>query len=200
MRTPLEAGEDAREWFWRAKNAETIDDVVECLERAHQLDPGNDMIASNLDWARQRAEAKRAAAKRKTQRAETDAATAPATIWTRQHRPPNTALRALGTLMDLMRAGLALAAYAMGGALVLAALPDQLREDLSSMLGIPWILSQIGAPAVSLPDASRLTSLVHVPLGDGYDLGLALPYALGFLAMFIGMGLMRREPSPSTPR
>jgi hypothetical protein len=88
----------------------------------------------------------------------------------------------------------------MGGALVLAALPDQLRDDLSSTLNIPWILSQIGAPGLSLPDASRLTSLVHIPLWDGYDLGLALPYALGFLAMFIGMGLMRREPSPSTPR
>jgi hypothetical protein len=102
--------------------------------------------------------------------------------------------------MDLLRAVLALAAFAMGGALVLAALPDQLRAEVSSTLGVPWILAQIGAQGLSLPDASRLTSLVHVPLGDGYDLGLALPYALGFLAMFIGMGLMRREPSPGTPQ
>jgi hypothetical protein len=196
---PPEAEGDAREWFWRAKNAETIDDVVKCLERANQLDPGNDMIASNLDWARERAEAARVAAKRKPQR-ETQEATAKATVWTRQHRKPNIALRALGTLMDLLRSGLALAAFAMGGALVLAALPDQLREDLSSTLGVPWLLAQIGAQSLSLPDASRLTSLVHVPLGDGYDLGLALPYALGFLAMFIGMGLMRREPSPSSPQ
>jgi hypothetical protein len=39
--------------------------------------------------------------------------------------------------------------------------------------------------------------LVHVPLGGGYDLGLALPYALGFLAMFIGMSLLHRNIEPS---
>jgi hypothetical protein len=38
-------------------------------------------------------------------------------------------------------------------------------------------------------------SLVHVPLGGGYDLGLTVPYAIGFLALFVGLGILRREPS-----
>jgi hypothetical protein len=179
---------DAREWFWRAKNADTLDELVACLERAHGLEPGNAMIASNLEWAILRRDAQREANKAK--RAKAPQRPPAATVWTAQSRP-GPALRALALILDLCRATLALAAFVVAAALLCSSLPEQAREAL---------LSTIGVPAWWLPDAGRVTSLVRVPLGGGYDLGQALPYTLGFLAMFVGMGLLHREPSPSGRR
>jgi hypothetical protein len=185
----------AREWFWRAKNAETLDDVVECLEQAHALEPSNEMIAGNLEWATERRDAQRKAAKAAKHKPTNDRSPEPPL---RAHRGgPGLAIRSLALVLDLARAALAMAAFALGGIVLQSALPAVLKEELSSAIGLTSLLAQTGLPLLELPDASRLTSLVHVPLGGGYDLGLALPYALGFLAMFIGMSLLHRNIEPS---
>jgi hypothetical protein len=185
----------AREWFWRAKNAETLDDVVECLEQAHALEPSNEMIAGNLEWATERRDAQRKAAKAAKHKPTNDRSPEPPL---RAHRGgPGLAIRSQALVLDLARAALAMAAFALGGIVLLSALPAALKEELSSAIGLTSLLAQTGLPLLELPDASRLTSLVHVPLGGGYDLGLALPYALGFLAMFIGMSLLHRNIEPS---
>jgi hypothetical protein len=41
-----------------------------------------------------------------------------------------------------------------------------------------------------VPDASAVTALVQVTLAGGYEIGSALPYGLGFLALFVGLGLL----------
>ncbi len=43
-----------RAWFWRAKTAETLDDVVYSLEQGLLLDPGNLQLQAHMAWARQR--------------------------------------------------------------------------------------------------------------------------------------------------
>jgi hypothetical protein len=182
-----EAVPDAREWFWRAKNAETLDDVVKCLERAHALEPDNEMIASNLEWANERRETQRQAAKAKPAR---EATRSPElTLYSTKRRTANLLMRLAAALIGLVRTSAGLVVLAVGGVVILAGLPAGLRTDLLSAVG--------GPPTPWLPDVSGLASLVHVPLGGGYDLGTAFPYAIGFLAVFIGFGLLHRQPSPN---
>ncbi|HYY90000.1 MAG TPA: hypothetical protein VFA49_14480, partial [Chloroflexota bacterium] len=47
---------ELRAWFWRAKTAESLDEVISCLQRALALEPGSTQIKANLDWAIQRRE------------------------------------------------------------------------------------------------------------------------------------------------
>jgi hypothetical protein len=98
-------------------------------------------------------------------------------------------MRLAAALIGLVRTSAGLVVLAVGGVVILAGLPASLRTDLLSAVG--------GPPTPWLPDVSGLASLVHVPLGGGYDLGTAFPYAIGFLAVFIGFGLLHRQPSPN---
>src|SRR6185437_13188921 len=64
QRAPRGAGEayaDAlkRAWFWRAKTAETVDEVVSSLEHALEYEPGNLQMQAHLAWARQRLDRER---------------------------------------------------------------------------------------------------------------------------------------------
>jgi hypothetical protein len=194
---PLPEGEggheyaDAREWFWRAKNAETLDDVVKCLERAHTLDPENEMVAFNLEWAKERREAQRQAARAKPPRQALPSQQP--TLYSAPRRSGFVRIvgAVVGAIVSLVRTSAALTALALGGALILSGLPARLRDEL---------FSTVGTPTPWLPDSSGLTSLVHVPIGGGYDLGMAFPYAIGFLALFIGFGLLHRGPSPGVGR
>jgi membrane protease YdiL (CAAX protease family)/tetratricopeptide (TPR) repeat protein len=45
---------NVRAWFWKAKTARTLDEIVRCLEQALELDPDNRMVAANLALFRQR--------------------------------------------------------------------------------------------------------------------------------------------------
>ena len=173
---PSPQRETAREWFWRAKNADTLDELVQCLERASALDPTNEMIATNLEWAKERLEAQRQAAKAKQPR---ETVTAQPALYSARRKNP---LKQMASaVLNLVRVVAALGVIGAGVVVVVGALPVQLKNSLQT--------------PIELPDTSGLVELVHVPLGGGYDLGMALPYALGFLALFIGMGLLQREPS-----
>ncbi len=46
----------ANAWFSRAKTAETLEDVIDCLKRATALEPDNQLFASNLQRAMERRE------------------------------------------------------------------------------------------------------------------------------------------------
>jgi hypothetical protein len=41
-------------WYWRAKTAPTLDEVIRCLERLLELTPGNAKVQADLNWALQR--------------------------------------------------------------------------------------------------------------------------------------------------
>lgn len=47
-------------WYWRAKTADTVDEVVSSLEQALAINPSNAKIQADLDWARQRQEREQA--------------------------------------------------------------------------------------------------------------------------------------------
>src|SRR6266542_2592673 len=119
----------ARGWFWRAKTADSLDEVIACLERANGLEPDNALIASNLVLTAQRREALR---------------TNPVPV----------------------------------------TLPPGLRAAITDSSGLQ---------SLPLPDARALTGLVQLAPVGGYELGSALPYGIGFLALFIGLGLLGDE-------
>jgi hypothetical protein len=92
-------------------------------------------------------------------------------------RRPNAAQRMLKVVREFARAGASLAAFVLAAAWLLTAMPQALREVA-------------GLPAMDLPSAARLTGLVHVSLAGGYDVATALPFMIGFLALFVALGLM----------
>src|SRR5581483_9082011 len=60
-KAPRDGGEQyvdlmKRAWFWRAKTAETVEDLVFSLEQALRFDPQNLQMQAHLAWARQRLE------------------------------------------------------------------------------------------------------------------------------------------------
>jgi hypothetical protein len=72
-----------------------------------------------------------------------------------------------------------MAAFVVAAAWLVGALPPQLVQSV------------IGNAALdTLPIATRLTDLVHLSLAGGYDVGSMAPFAIGFLAAFVGMGLL----------
>jgi hypothetical protein len=167
---------DLRAWYWRAKTSETLNEVIDCLERAYALDQDNEQIASNLASARERQQALK---NRPPASSNVNAAEAAPGVWLR--RRPTFAQRAIRFVIELGRIQTALAAFAVGAVWLLTALPPALR---TTILGVS------GLSSLSLPDTSRLTELAHLSLTSGYDVGSALPFAIGFLALFVGVGLM----------
>ncbi len=168
----------ARGWFWRAKTADSLDEVIACLERANGLEPDNALIASNLVLTAQRREALRTNPVPVTLppgRAE------PATSFVRRSGLVH---RTLWAAIDVSRAIGALAAFLLGTTWLLGALPPGLRAAIADSSGLQ---------SLPLPDARALTGLVQLAPVGGYELGSALPYGIGFLALFIGLGLLGDE-------
>lgn len=168
------APRDPRTWFWRAKTSETIEEVILCLKQAHEFDPNNALIASNLQWAVQRRDAARA----RPERAPSPVARA---IEQRGARAGRTLL---ALLMDLVFTAAAFLAIATGGVLLFSALPAALRAQFSSNAAFS---------AIPVVDLSAMTELLHLPLGGGYDAGMAVPYTVAMLALMVGVRLLRAD-------
>ena len=171
---------DLRAWFWRAKTAESLDEVITCLEQAHALEPGNSQITANLDSAKQRREHARSASKAAS-RAKSSEARAAAGPWT--PRPPRRLVHLGGCVCELMRTLTAVAAFSVGAAWLLSGLPPEVRQAVTAAGGLGTL---------PVPDAT--TVFAHLPFSfpvfDGYPTASALPYGLGFLGEFVGLGLL----------
>lgn len=169
---------DVSAWFWRAKTSQTLDEVVDCLQNAAVLDPHNVQIGENLRRAQQRLEV--ALAGPIGQPVTTEVAPDPLPEGLRGPRPKPLVMR---LMLNLVSAALAFGAFAMAAAWLLTALPAEMLQSIP----FPGILDG------GLGRATRLTNLIHFSLAGGYDLGSALPFGIGFLAVFIGIGLLNRE-------
>ena len=171
---------DARAWFWRAKTAESLDEVITCLEKAHALDPGNSQIKANLDSATQRREQARSAAKAAA-KAKSSEAKAAAARWNR--RGPRRVAVVGSSICDLMRTLTAVAAFSVGAAWLLSGLPVEVRQAVTAAGGLG---------ALPVPDATSVFARLPIsfPVLEGYPTASALPYGLGFLVEFVGVGLL----------
>jgi hypothetical protein len=163
-----------RAWFWRAKTAQTLDEVVACLRCALELDPANEQIQANLLSAQQRREPPAGSAA-------TAPSATPVLLKMPRSASPRLAHTALRWCVELARTATAMAAFVVAAAWLLSALPDELRSA---------ILASGGLTTLPVPDASMLSGLVHMTLAGGYEVGSALPYVLGFLGLFVGIGLL----------
>jgi hypothetical protein len=101
---------DVRAWFWRAKTAESLDEVISCLERAHALEPANSQIKGNLDSAIQRREQ----ARLRNAYTTSNQTPGPALAAPRSLRAPRLFVQLGRSVRDLMRTVTAIGAFGVG--------------------------------------------------------------------------------------
>ncbi|MBV8084816.1 MAG: hypothetical protein JO247_08370 [Chloroflexi bacterium] len=170
-----------RAWFWRAKTAETVEDVVQSLEQALLIEPGNLQMQAHLAWARQRLEREhklQVAAATPEQPAPFIAYTPPAPRKPGFGAALGEGVRVLGGM-----AALALAVLWMTAAVVPA-----LGHALASLPTADQVLIQrvlLTINSTALPGSGHL----DLPVAN-YDLGLSLPFVLGFLFVFTARGMV----------
>ncbi len=149
-------------WYWRAKTAPTLDEVIHCLEKLLKISPGNAKAQADLEWTQQRREREQVRSEPQLHRAEARPSRAASSL-----RWITRALR-----LRLLQVG-ALCAFALALALAipcvrLAGLPD--RVELEYYLAL--------LPAVGLPKLA-----LHAPYFPTVDLGPVLPLMLGLLLL-----------------
>jgi hypothetical protein len=182
QRMPRGAGEayqDAmkRAWFWRAKTAETIDEVVPALEQALQYEPGNLQMQAHLAWARQRLE-------RERKLMPIEQAT-PTPALALEPRPASRRWRSLGIAVRMLGG---LMALALAGLWMTTAVMPALGRFLTQLpAGDELLLRRL----ILTVNAAALPGQGHLPLPVlNYDLGLSLPFVMAFSFVFTARGLM----------
>jgi tetratricopeptide (TPR) repeat protein len=183
-----------RAWFWRAKTAQTLDEVIQCLERALELDSSNHKIKANLAWARQRRDRDKliASAAQPGSRPTSSQAQRP----TPGVQGPPTSVKGpwpgplgpvFAALLGLARAAGTAAAIVLGAAWIAGGLPAELRRTLEAA-------NTAGAfDLLPIVDWSVLTDRTRLELVSNYNVLSAIPFVLGFLALLVGAGLLNRE-------
>ncbi|MFI5267127.1 MAG: hypothetical protein ACHQ7M_07100 [Chloroflexota bacterium] len=180
QRAPRGAGEtyaDAmkRAWFWRAKTAETIEEVVLSLEKALQYEPGNLQMQAHLAWARQRLERER----KLMPIAQAPPAPAP------EPRPVSHRWSSLGVGVRMIGGLMALALAALW--MTTAVMPALGRFLTQLPAGDELLLRRL----ILTLNAAALPGQGHLPLPVlNYDLGLSLPFVMAFSFIFTARGLM----------
>ncbi|MBI2864291.1 MAG: tetratricopeptide repeat protein [Chloroflexi bacterium] len=179
-------------WFWRAKTAGSLDEVIFSLNQALTINPDNEKVKANLLWAIQRQQKEERPSQPQT------AAPAPAAQFAEVARPARriraTGFRWLASMLCLVMAGYWVAAALQPlfdilnlGKFFVEALPAGLGSDLANGLaeGLErWL------PSLNW---SSLPNHRDFELSSGYSLFAALPYTIGFLFLFVGIGLLRQE-------
>ncbi|MBI2863984.1 MAG: hypothetical protein HYX94_05430 [Chloroflexi bacterium] len=182
-------------WFWRAKTAATLGDVIYSLQQALAINPENEKVRANLLWAiqRQQKEEEMAAVERQAVKEEVKAKKEVAK--SRRRSPVSRGFRWLASL-----ACLALAAYWLLVALLpLASLPV-MKQAFVDFQGVAEVdLSEASLLYHSASQWLPELSWASLPWNDklevapGYNLLAAVPYVIGFLYLFVALGLARRE-------
>jgi len=168
-----------RAWFWRAKTAETVEEVVQTLEEALRYDPNNLQIEAHLAWARQRLE--------REQRLER-VDEMPLKPVVAGPGEPSRRSRVLGSLGEAIRLVGGIAALALAALWMTTALLPALTRVLANLPPADQALVQ---RFVLTLNAAALPGQGHLPLPMlHYDLGLSLPFVMAFSFVFTARGLM----------
>lgn len=175
-----------RAWFWRAKTAQTLEEVIECLEQALAIDPANEKVRMNLEWAQQRRSRELSVGTPGTDLGPSRAPMA-VVMQIRASAAERRSRTYLAATQNLARVIGVMASIALGIAWIVGGLPPELRAALES--ANTGLLQAVPAVDVrALPVYGRLL------LGDsGYDAALALPYMLGFFALIVASGQLNKE-------
>jgi hypothetical protein len=168
-----------RAWFWRAKTAETVEEVVQTLEEALRYDPNNLQIEAHLAWARQRLE--------REQRLERVDEMPLKPVVTRPGESSRGS-RVLSSLGEAIRLVGGVAALALAALWMTTALLPALTRVLANLPPADQALVQ---RFVLTLNAAALPGQGHLPLPMlHYDLGLSLPFVMAFSFVFTARGLM----------
>lgn len=171
-----------RAWFWRAKTAETVDEVVQTLEQALRYEPDNLQIQAHLAWARQRLEREQHVQAGTTAATQLDLTNA---------QPSRTAHASRGLF-----AALGGAVRIVGGLMALALAALWMTTGVFPALGrhltqLPATDELIVRRLMLTVNAAALPGQGHLPLPIlHYDLGLSLPFVMAFLFVFTARGLL----------
>jgi hypothetical protein len=100
-------------------------------------------------------------------------------------RRPRRRERLRGFWLEVTRCLTAVAAFGIGAAWLLSALPPEVRQAIATATD---------TRILQVPDAAAVFAHMPLPvLGDGYRTASALPYGLGILAEFVGFGLLSSQ-------
>lgn len=170
-----------RAWFWRAKTAETVDEVVGTLEQALHYEPENLQIQAHLAWARQRLERDRHVREGSKASAELVGAARPAAAKSRRFG----LLHAVGSFIRVAGGLMALAFAALW--MTTGVMPALGRFLTQLPAGDELLLDKL----ILTVNAAALPGHGHLPLPIvNYDLGLSLPFVMAFSFVFTARGLM----------
>src|SRR5581483_4086795 len=196
-RPPAQAGAMAaqytelltRAWFWRAKTAETVEDVVHSLQQGLILAPDNLQMQAHLAWAQQRLNRERRLQSTPSGQPWTSQPTSPLTLSTSAvYRAPVTRPGGGPVVLDLIRMAGGFAALALAALWMTAGVFPALRTIASSLPAADQALLQRLILSIN---PAALPGKGHLPLPLlNYDLGLSLPFVLAFLFVFTARGLM----------
>ncbi|MBI4498705.1 MAG: hypothetical protein HY689_12495 [Chloroflexi bacterium] len=180
--------QDSRAWFWRAKTAAELTEVVTCLGHALAADPDNEQVQANFAWAMERLE-------REQQRGRFGQPFSPeeghAALARSRQRPAPPARSPVAQvrsgLSEALRWAAGMACLALAGYWLLAALAPVLPAEA---LPLPAAAREVvgSLPSVELTGPEPLQDLL-----PGYRLLAGLPPTLAFLALFAGLGLLQRQ-------
>ncbi|MGI5836460.1 MAG: tetratricopeptide repeat protein [Chloroflexota bacterium] len=146
-------------WYWRAKTALTLDEVIECLEQLLKLAPGDAKVQADLAWALQR---------RREEQAQ------PVPLQQPQKAQGARKRRIVGHLRRGLLQVAGVLAFGLGLAL---AIPHGLR--LADAPVSPELMAYVTMlPSVGLPEL-----LVETPYFPPFDLGSVIPLLVGLLLL-----------------
>jgi hypothetical protein len=170
-----------RAWFWRAKTAETVEDVVHSLEQALVIEPGNLQMQAHLAWARQRLE--------RDQKLQAAAAMPAQPAPFIAYAPPQAPAPGFGAALgEGVRVLGGMAALALAVLWMTAGVVPALGHALAGLPKADQVLIQrvlLTINSAALPGKGHL----DLPVAN-YDLGLSLPFVLGFLFVFTARGMV----------
>jgi hypothetical protein len=168
--------EELLAWYWRAKTADTVDEVVSSLERALIIEPHHDKISADLAWARERLARKQAQEEKPPVAPAQPLAVA---------QPPAVGQRVGYWLLGMAPPLAASAAFA----LFLFWLSPLIITHLAWLTPVDTV--QQYAPTLALPSLVVMSGWARLP---SFDVAPAVPYALATLSLYAAFQLGERRP------
>ncbi|MBI3980125.1 MAG: hypothetical protein HY331_18275 [Chloroflexi bacterium] len=206
------APNSSRAWFWRAKTAPSLAEVIRSLERASAIDPANEKVRLSLAHAVDRLERAQASrrfaqplspeenaapvrAERPVARLEVVPTGDRPAVRRRRPATPGSLADAMRQLAGLACLGLATLwlavaflplARAIAGAPV-AAVPREIARLASAYVGA-------AAGRLAIIPVESVGAVLGLE-GGSVEMSLAVPFVLGFLYLFAASGIFQRDPS-----
>jgi len=172
---------DEKAWYWRAKTAPTLEEVIRCLSHIVENDPGNAKAKADLEWALKRQQREQA----RLAKAEAPPPAWRSTVWPRLVAPLRRALVQVASVCSFLLALLLSMRYVFSLTDLPSAPEYQPYLDLLPRFQMPPVLLGSGPGALDIGAALPLVLallLFHAAFGLGDDGALGIRLWASLLA------------------